>query len=179
MSWSTPPPRELWTVDDLPEEGRFEIVDGVLQVSPQPSLPHETVVSTLHYLLAHELGPRRVFTGAGMAFTRTNYRVPDVSVLREGLDNRSTQDLTPSDFVLAVEVVSPSSVATDHVTKRAQYAAAGVPSYWIVELDPELRLTALSLRGGVYVESGSWGEGERATLSEPTAISIDIASLLG
>jgi Uma2 family endonuclease len=39
------------------------------------------------------------------------------------------------DVALAVEVVSPSSVLRDREFKRALYARAGVPAYWLVEPD--------------------------------------------
>ncbi|MGH3611494.1 MAG: Uma2 family endonuclease [Pseudonocardia sp.] len=38
-----------------------------------------------------------------------------------------------------MEVLSPGSHRTDHVAKRADYADAGIPHYWIVDLDPRCR----------------------------------------
>lgn len=50
---------------------------------------------------------------------------------------------------LAVEVLSPSNRTTDLVTKRVDYAAAGIPSYWLV--DPEVpSVTVLELEGNSY-----------------------------
>jgi hypothetical protein len=40
-----------------------------------------------------------------------------------------------------VEVVSPGSRRTDHVVKRAEYTDAGIPNYWIVDLEPSVSLT--------------------------------------
>src|SRR6266700_3928407 len=40
-----------------------------------------------------------------------------------------------TDVRLVVEVMSPSSVLADRVSKPAMFAAAGVPSFWRVELD--------------------------------------------
>ncbi len=42
----------------------------------------------------------------------------------------------PGDVLLTVEVLSPSSGRTDRVAKLREYAAAGIPSYWVV--DPEV-----------------------------------------
>ena len=52
---------------------------------------------------------------------------------------------------LAIEIVSPESVARDYVQKRTIYEQAGVREYWIIDPD-ERRTTFLSLREGGYVE---------------------------
>ncbi|MBB3044317.1 Uma2 family endonuclease [Nocardioides soli] len=170
-----------WTVDDLPEEGWYEIVDGALVVSPAPSPRHEVIGSGLLVLLAGRFGHARVLAGGGVTFSAVNYRIPDTLVLREGLDAMTAPSIGPGDALLVVEVVSPSSVTTDHITKRAQYARAGIPGYWIVETDPELRLTAMTLPAGgdVYAELGSWGEGERVAVDTPLEIAFELATLRG
>jgi Uma2 family endonuclease len=56
--------------------------------------------------------------------------------------------------VLAVEVVSSGKVneARDYRYKRSEYAARGIPEYWIV--DPEKsRVTVLTLIDGFYEEA--------------------------
>lgn len=51
--------------------------------------------------------------------------------------------------LLAVEVVSPESVKCDYRFKRSEYAALGIPEYWIV--DPlEDKITVLLLVEGFY-----------------------------
>jgi Uma2 family endonuclease len=55
------------------------------------------------------------------------------------------------DLLLAVEVVSPGSERTDRVTKQSEYAEAGVPTYWLVRLQPDVSLTEHRLVDGAYV----------------------------
>jgi hypothetical protein len=52
-----------------------------------------------------------------------------------------------SDLLLVAEVVSPRSGSerTDRVQKVGEYAKAGIPLYWIIELDPDPKVTVLSL----------------------------------
>ncbi|GAA0920680.1 hypothetical protein GCM10009557_91070 [Virgisporangium ochraceum] len=38
-------------------------------------------------------------------------------------------------LLLAIEVISPDSEVIDRVSKKSEYAAAGVPRYWIVDRD--------------------------------------------
>ncbi|HET8659449.1 MAG TPA: Uma2 family endonuclease [Micromonosporaceae bacterium] len=47
-------------------------------------------------------------------------------------------------LLLAGEVVSPGSVLRDTETKRALYARAGVPSYWVVVPDRDAATIALA-----------------------------------
>jgi Uma2 family endonuclease len=62
-----------------------------------------------------------------------------------------------------MEVVSnsPEDRRRDLVTKRREYAQAGIPEYWIV--DPQSQtVTVLGLDGRGYVEGGLYGQGETA-----------------
>ena len=55
--------------------------------------------------------------------------------------SRKVRTYYGSELLLVAEVVSPRSGSerTDRVQKVREYAQAGIPTYWIVELDPELR----------------------------------------
>jgi Uma2 family endonuclease len=77
---------------------------------------------------------------------------------------------------VAVEVVWAGSRATDQVTKLDEYSEAGIPNYWIVDLDGPVTLTAYLLVDGEY-EIVAKGSGA-LPLSEPTPVTIDVAALL-
>ena len=52
--------------------------------------------------------------------------------------------------------MSLGSRRTDHVAKRADYADAGIPHYWIVDLDDPISLVACHLGGELgYVDGGA------------------------
>jgi hypothetical protein len=62
--------------------------------------------------------------------------------------------LTPSsDVVLAVEVLSSSSVRTDTVIKPLEYADAGIPHLWLIDPQPPVTATVYRLVDGQYEES--------------------------
>jgi Uma2 family endonuclease len=63
---------------------------------------------------------------------------------------------------LVVEIVSPDNVERDTVIKRADYAEAGIPEYWIVNPEEET-ITVLKLEGGAYMVHGVFGRGETAS----------------
>ena len=75
---------------------------------------------------------------------------PDVIVARY-------DDLRPKNLpvapLLAVEVRSPSTALIDLNLKRATYERHGIPSYWLVDPDPDKpSVTVLELESGRYVE---------------------------
>ncbi|MEL6437741.1 MAG: Uma2 family endonuclease [Cyanobacteria bacterium J06621_8] len=61
--------------------------------------------------------------------------------------------------LLVVEVVSPESIKRDYRYKRSEYAALGIPEYWII--DPiQQQVTVLTLDEGLYEEQTSRGDQE-------------------
>ena len=58
---------------------------------------------------------------------------PDAAVVRAELEFDASRDATAADCRLVVEV-SDASLARDRSEKRAGYARAGIPVYWIVNL---------------------------------------------
>ena len=74
------------------------------------------------------------------------------------------------------EVVSPSSWRTDHVAKRAEYADAGVPHYWMVDLDDPITVTACRLAGEFGYRDGGPVSG-RFTTTDPLELAVDLDAL--
>jgi Uma2 family endonuclease len=63
------------------------------------------------------------------------------------------------------------------VLKRSEYADAGIPHYWVVDLDEPASLTAHHLAGEFgYVDGGSVTGVFRTT--EPFAAEIDLDALM-
>lgn len=99
-------------------------------------------------------------------------RAPDVVVVRAGMRNPIVAD----DVVVAVEVLSPGTRRVDLVMKRHEYAEAGIPHYWIVDLAGDhVTLEALTLVDGEYESETVTGVFEA---SAPFPVRIDLASLL-
>ena len=85
---------------------------------------------------------------------------------------------------LAIEVVSPDDPDRDYDEKRADYAEAGVPEYWIV--DPRDRtpddgrgraVRVLTLDGGAYREA-VFEEGETAASGVLPGFAADVSACL-
>ncbi len=89
------------------------------------------------------------------------YREPDLLALLDSRDPRK-QNAFWLGADLVVEIVSPDNPSRDTVTKRVDYAEAGIPEYWIVNPLDET-FTVLRLTGGQYVEHGAFRRNDTAT----------------
>lgn len=170
-------PYDGWTVEAMPDDELFrhcELVDGALVVNPPPTLRHQEVAMDLAMLLRPRLAEAwRVVVEPGVQFDRRNYRQPDVVVYDAAASAR--ERIEPRDVLLAVEVMSPASVSTDRVAKPAQYAAAGIPHFWRLELDP-LLLVVHRLLEASYEVTGRYDD--EVVLTEPVEVSFRMATLL-
>ncbi len=101
------------------------------------------------------------------------FREPDLVLLLDVNDPRN-QNAFWLGADLVVEIVSPDDVERDTVIKRADYAEAGIPEYWIVNPE-EQTITVLKLEVGAYVAHGVFGRGEAATsvLLRGFTVSVD------
>lgn len=85
-------------------------------------------------------------------------------------------ELVEGRLLVVVEVVSPGSKRTDYVTKRGEYADAGIPSYWIVDLHEPVSVLACTLTEEFgYVDSVE-ASGTFET-TEPFAVKVELAEL--
>jgi Uma2 family endonuclease len=79
---------------------------------------------------------------------------------------------------LVVEIVSSGAKAheRDYEQKVADYAAAGIGEYWIV--DPhEQRITVLALQGANYVPLGEFAPGQTATSKLLSGFAVDVTEV--
>ena len=167
-------PAGPWTVDDLDDfpEGtgrRYELIDGALLVSAEPSLQHQRVSLVVARLLQDACpADLEVFLPIDVRLSPSRQVAPDVTVVRR--QDASGRRLAGVPL-LVVEVQSPSTRAVDLTLKRHVLAEAGVPSYWLVEPD-DLVLTVLELRDGDYVEVFRGREPYDATAPFPVRVSL-------
>jgi Uma2 family endonuclease len=173
-------PEHPMTWDDLqelPDDGRrFELVDGVLLVSPAPVTVHQRAITRL-LLQIHPACPAGVeVLPAPVDWHISKHTVfePDVVVVRKPDPGARYVEETP---LLAVEVLSPSTKLRDLGLKRRYYEDAGLPWYWIV--DPKKpRLTVLRLVDGRFVEHAVVTGDEQYVASEPVAVTVVPSALV-
>lgn len=143
----------------------IELSHGQLEVLPMPTQSHQLLVIALFELLRNfvregQLGtvllaPMRVQLWPG------KFTEPDILFMRtEHDDRRSDKFWQGADLVM--EIVSPHDPERDKVTKRREYAQAGIPEFWIVD-STDASITVLTLRGQEYALHGEFVAGESAS----------------
>ncbi len=156
---------------DLPEGYRYELVEGVVQVTPVPGIPHDSVVENLHDIFSMYKKQRPDIVAhitqrsAVTLLDRQTTREPDFAVYGPAdmadKKGKTWKDVTP---VLVVEVVSPDQARRDYEEKRKDYWDAGVGEYWIA--DPDRKMLTVLVRG-----SSDWSESRfDATMNYEPAI---------
>jgi Uma2 family endonuclease len=116
---------------------RYELVDGELLVTSSPNGPHQFAVKELllaldRYLQANPVGS--VLTSPFDVEMEPDFlSQPDVFVVPMHEARRLRRELPARALLLACEVLSPSSLRHDRITKRPRYQRT-VSEYWIVDL---------------------------------------------
>ena len=122
-----PRSRPLTVADlaDRPDDGhRYELLDGVLIVTPAPSMRHQDAALSLAVLLRAACPPALKVLTAPFDVTLADDTVLQPDVLVFDRKQVTARDL-PGAPLLAVEVLSPSTRRFDLHLKRSRYEAAG------------------------------------------------------
>lgn len=179
-----PAPREMTLAEwaSLPEDEPGEVVDGLLEDEEMPNVRHERVIVWIVLQAGAWALPRGgdvVGSEARFAVSPRRGRKPDVSIYLPGArlpSRRATLLQRPPS--IAVEVISPSprDAKRDRVDKFDEYAAFGVPWYWLI--DPELHTIEIYELGADHRYARALGAGE-GVIAAPgcEGLSLDLDAL--
>ena len=169
------------TVDDLaelPDDGRrYELVDGMLVVTPAPNRGHQRVSMELAFLLRSHVPPTLEVLAApfDVQVSEATMLEPDLLVIQR--DDPADKSLR-NPPLLVVEVLSPSTRRYDVLVKRDVYEGFGVASYWLV--DPDVpSVTVLELAGDGHYQDVARAVGdEELEVSAPFPLALVPAHLI-
>lgn len=159
--WVPGPPQGSWTYDAyaaLADDGRhYEVVNGVLVMTPAPTPAHQGIVGMILYYLLTQVK----FAGLGQVFTSPldvdlgskNVFQPDVVVVLNTHLERVQAKRIEGAPDLVVEVASYGTAAIDRISKYEAYARAGVAEYWIVKPENQA-VEVFALEAGEYRSLG-------------------------
>lgn len=189
------PPRPAWEIAHLfPMQGEWteqeyldltnatnrlvELSTGTIEVLPMPTRTHQRILLYLYRLLFEVIEAR----GLGSVLVAAlrvrlwdgKMREPDLVVMLAEHRDRE-HDVYFDGAGLVIEIVSDDP-KRDLATKRAEYAQAGIPEYWIVEPQAET-VMVLRLDEHTYVEHSRGGRGQTATSALLNDVSVDVAHM--
>jgi Uma2 family endonuclease len=134
------------------EPGFTELVEGRLLMSPSPKPRHNIALGHLLLQLAPQLPAHlqaiqdvdidlELVSPDEPGFSRR----PDLIIVDRKAVQRVNEDdgmIRAGEVLVVVEIVSPGSKRTDYVTKHGEYADAGIPHYWIIDLTKPVSLVS-------------------------------------
>jgi Uma2 family endonuclease len=160
----------------LPEEKRYEILEGELFVVPAPNIRHQRLCRDLLDFLLHHTRERMLgevlSAPCDVVLSDENVVQPDILYIRNerlGIIGEANVSGPPD---LVVEVLSPASRGRDLEIKRKIYAAFGVQEYWVVDPDAAT-VEVLSLGERGYASCGVYGRLQH--LTSPLLPDLDLA----
>ena len=193
QGWHLPPeldhPLTIAEYERLPEDTdhRWELQEGWLVMSPSPKSRNMRTMSKLIAQLEPQL-PVGLCAIGGLDINLElvppdepgGARRPDLIIVEEAAYERSDIEdtlLRASEVLVVVEIVSRGSVRMDNVIKCGEYAEAGIPNYWIIDVDDPVSLVECRLAG----DSGYQDNGAVTgvfTTSAPFPVRIDLNRLV-
>jgi Uma2 family endonuclease len=184
-------PTQLYTVGEYAALGetefRTELQEGSIVMSPSPARRHSLALVELIKQIDSQLPDGLevlIEIDVDLALVPPAHpgtvRRPDL-IVGDGAAFEQAEDdgelMRASDVLLVVEFVSPGSRRMDYKVKRAEYADAGIPHYWIIDLDKPISLLACELADASgYIDAGEVTG--TFTTTQPFSVTIDLASLV-
>jgi Uma2 family endonuclease len=194
---ATPPPiffspllhrytlEEFWSLPEPKDRSRYELVGGMLFVSPPPNPPHGDIGAYMtdaltEYLRKHDK-PGRVYHPQEAIYTDKDadiYLEPDMMYVSDRLRKKMGRlKRTSADIVF--EYLSESTAVYDRTTKADTYLVLGVKELWLV--DPvketiEVR-NARKKKGQLFWDTRVFQKGQRAESKVLTGWRVSVSDL--
>jgi len=156
-----------------------ELSEGHLEVHDMPTDFHQLIVVRLisilyPFVLARKLGHVRV-SPLPVRLWPGKFREPDLIFMSNQHASRIGEQFWECPD-LVVEVLSEGSRNLDRVQKKAEYARAGIPEYWIV--DPQTRTVEVyRLENEQYALHHTLTPGDRLTSHQFPGLELSIEEL--
>lgn len=179
------PPQGFWTEEEYLSltDGTnhlVELSDGQIEVLAIPTARHQDILMFLMLIvnaLAKQIGGKAYIAGLRLRLSAGRFREPDIILLRSASDpRRHDRYLDGADLVMEIVSKGPEDRRRDLITKRAQYAQAGIPEYWTVDLKTET-ISVLALQGEQYAEHGRFARGTTATSALLPDLRVDVSAV--
>jgi Uma2 family endonuclease len=172
-----------WTEEEylsLDTNQLIDFVDGWLEFPDMPTVLHQLIAQFLFRLLdtwaAENKAGEAFMSPLRVKLFRDRIRQPDICLIRQERILDLIKPPRGADLVMEVVSGGKANRQRDLVTKRREYARAGVQEYWIV--DTELQtITVLVLSGKRYRKHGIFKPGATATSVLLSGFAVDVSAV--
>jgi Uma2 family endonuclease len=121
----------------LPDDRRYEIIDGELFLTPAPGIPHQRISARLMYLLMRHIrehGLGEIFSApCDLVLSQTDVVQPDLLFIAKERREIVGEKYVSAAPDLVVEILSESTAKRDRGIKAKLYECTGVKELWIVD----------------------------------------------
>ena len=179
-----PSPR-LFSVEDFHHMGvvgifkpadRVELLGGeIVNMAPIDPIHAESTDLGQHCLIALLADRYRVRSQQPVGLGPDSEPVPDISVVKAG--SYAKRHPGPKEIALIIEMAN-SSLQEDLGRKMRMYAAAGVPEYWVVDLNERVLHVFTRPKRGCYASQLTLDENETVTASSITRLKVPVSALI-
>ena len=160
----------------------YELLDGELVRKRAPAPRHQLILASLFYQVAtynRQLPQPGQLLFAPVDVFLDEYSAPQPDLVYVGSDRLDliTKDGIMGPPTMVAEIISPSSIRYDRVTKKELYERFGIPEYWLI--DPAgASIEIHTLREGRYelLSAASTTEGSLSSAVLPGLV-LDLAAL--
>ncbi len=165
---------------NLPEDRRYELIDGDLLMSPSPSEKHQRVIARLVFLLEGYLERTpvgRIYPAHfDVVLSDTDVVQPDVLFVSNERASIIGERAVRGAPDLVVEILSPATADRDRTVKTKLYARAGVRELWLVDADARTVEVLVNGENGLRRDS-IWISGETVHSSLLPGFSLELSRL--
>ncbi|MBE2999253.1 Uma2 family endonuclease [Nocardiopsis sp. HNM0947] len=170
---------DLDRIPDLPPH--TELIDGALVPKSPQSVFHMLVLRRFEDEMDRQI-PAGMLTCRSFSLVLGERQRPEPDMMLVGSEAFTSMDDTwvaPEAVQLVVEVVSPDSKVRDHERKPQLYARAGIPHFWLAELEGTETLVVYTYEldpiNGGYTMVGAYRE--HMKVEAPCALDIGLTQL--
>ncbi len=181
---STALEKKKYTYEDylkIPEEERYELIEGELLMTPAPVPSHQEISGNLYselrrFVTENDLG-KIFYAPCDVYLDNENVVQPDILFIsKERLNIIGEKNIEgPPD--LAIEIISESAAYRDLVQKKKLYARFGVKEYWIV-LPREESIEVYNLKNSTYTLSNTYNKNNILESAYLKGLRIELKKIL-
>jgi Uma2 family endonuclease len=182
------PVQGRWTERDyfsLPEASRIiELSEGELTLPPNPTFAHQRATARLGRALMDYADKERIGEAIAAPFSlrlrEGKLRQPDVLLIRAAHLGRVKETYIEGGADWVAEVISPSTRRTDSEEKAAEYAEAGIPEYWLIDLEAgTITVFTLSEGESQYGSGVIYEKGQQAHSLTLAGFKVQVDEVIG